>query len=126
MTMIFLTQERLHMLLLGCGVDAAKASEIVPAATRESAKAELLNHTDAESYRWLRKFRNFHVVDAMLDTTEFNTLDAAVAAAMAREPLHCDGCGKTIAEHDKLLRCGPAELVLHNVGIEPPRSGRLE
>ena len=21
-------------------------------------------------------------------------------------PLRCDGCGKTIAEHDRLLRCG--------------------
>lgn len=35
-------------------------------------------------------------------------------------PPRCDGCGKTIAEHDSLLRCsGP------NVGVEPPeRSAR--
>lgn len=37
--MIFLTQERLHLLLLGCGIDSAKADELVQAATRESAPA---------------------------------------------------------------------------------------
>ena len=38
---------------------------------------------DAERYRWLRNFRNLSHVDAMLDTTDFNTLDAAVDAAIA-------------------------------------------
>ena len=40
---------------------------------------------DAERYRWLRRFDHFGTVDAMLDTMEYNTLDAAVDAARARE-----------------------------------------
>jgi hypothetical protein len=42
---------------------------------------------DAARYRWLRRMDHFGEVDAMLDTTEYNTLDAAVDAAMsAQEP----------------------------------------
>ena len=36
----------------------------------------------AKRYRWLRRLDHFAQVDAMLDTTEYNSLDAAVDAAM--------------------------------------------
>lgn len=39
----------------------------------------------AAKYEWLKRFDHFALVDAMLDTTEYNTLDAAVEAAMASE-----------------------------------------
>ena len=39
---------------------------------------------DAERYRWLRRFDHFSQVDSMLDTTEYNTLDAAVDAAIGK------------------------------------------
>lgn len=37
---------------------------------------------DAARYEWLRRFDHFRRVDDMLNTTEYNTLDAAVDAAM--------------------------------------------
>lgn len=32
---------------------------------------------------------------------------------MNTEPLRCDGCGRTIAEHDHLMRCNPEVARLH-------------
>lgn len=51
MTMICLTQERMHLLLVGLGVGHADAAEMVAAATRETAKAALVDHQDAERWR---------------------------------------------------------------------------
>lgn len=42
---------------------------------------------DAARYHFLRRFDHFAVVDAMLDTTQYNTLDAAVDAAIARRAI---------------------------------------
>lgn len=40
---------------------------------------------DAARYRWLRRFDHFAIVDSMLNTTEYNTLDTAIDAAIAGE-----------------------------------------
>jgi hypothetical protein len=39
---------------------------------------------DGARYRFLRRFDHFSTVDAMLDTMDYHTLDAAVDAAMQR------------------------------------------
>ena len=41
---------------------------------------------DANRYRWLRRFDNFGSVNTILDTEQYNTLDAAVDAAMEKRP----------------------------------------
>ena len=37
---------------------------------------------DAERYQWLRRFDHFAIVDEMLSTIDYNTLDEAVDAAL--------------------------------------------
>lgn len=37
----------------------------------------------------------------------YASVDDALKATPSAQPLRCDGCGKTIAEHDKLLQCRP-------------------
>ncbi len=41
---------------------------------------------DALRYNWLRRFDHFSAVNALLDTTQFNTLDAAVDHLMQPKP----------------------------------------
>jgi hypothetical protein len=48
-------------------------------------KKETDDQRDAARYRWLRRFDHFAQVDAMLDTTEYTTLDSAIDAAIAAE-----------------------------------------
>ena len=45
---------------------------------------------DALRYRWLRRLDHFAVVEAILDTTEYSTLDAAVDAARGKKSFYDD------------------------------------
>jgi len=64
-------------------------------AVAEGGKAQSSVERDAARYDWLRNFRNFAQVDAMLDTTAYNTLDAAVDAAMGNAGVDVPEGGKT-------------------------------
>lgn len=91
--------------LLASTAELQREVTALKAASALAARRVVELEADATNYQWLRNFRNFALVDALLNKAQFNTLDAAVAAVKAQEPLRCDGCDGTIAEHDKLLRC---------------------
>lgn len=57
------------------------AAEIVQSAIDASTK-DLM--ADASRYQWLRRFDHFAAADALLDTTRFDTLDAAVDHLMSQ------------------------------------------
>lgn len=65
-------------------VDARWQAELAAQrkAKDEAAAKQAALELDAARYRWLRRFDHFAQVDEMLNSTEFNTLDAAVDAAM--------------------------------------------
>lgn len=56
------------------------------AADRIDADAERIKalEADSERYRWLRRMDHFAAVDAMLNTTDYDTLDAAIDAARSK------------------------------------------
>lgn len=57
----------------------------------EKEKEAAINRRDAERYSFLRRFDNFATVDAMLNTTEYTTLDSAVdAIILLREQQRID------------------------------------
>lgn len=43
----------------------------------------------------------------MIEKLEESKRLMAEIKALAEQPLHCDSCGKTMAEHDALARCWP-------------------